>query len=407
MNPDGTVTSTWLRGTRLAGMCYLASTALVVSGLVAGTCFVEPQPDRFRMNAAPLGFGNWDGVYYRRIAQHGYWHEDGASSSVAFFPGFPLLVRAIRATGFVDVNGACVVVSQGALICAFILFSAYLTVTRPEGGRDLLPASLMALAVWPPTVFFHMAYTEGVFVTLLLLATYGMARNWHPALIAIVAGAASGTRATGVALMPVLFLYCLRRAPARSGRAIAGAAFTALLGGWGLLAYMTYLHVAFDNALAFAVAQERWQQRQCPPLLEHAGSLLALEPAWTVYVPSSPVFCWRFGSACRSLAGLDRANPLYFGLSALAVVYGHRRGILTADESLLCAMLLLIPYVGHSYRSGMMGHARYAAAAMPLYIIAGQVTLAMPAAVRRLCFGGAAVVLATYAALFAAGHRII
>lgn len=70
---------------------------------------------------------------------------------------------------------------------------------------------MLSLGLWPFGVFFHVAYTESLFLLLLLLVMYGIERRWHPVTVALIAGLASGTRAMGTALIVPLVLYVWQR----------------------------------------------------------------------------------------------------------------------------------------------------------------------------------------------------
>src|SRR5437870_3719554 len=92
--------SRW-RADLLAGVAVYAITALpVLAGLAAASAPGAP--------ARPgAGTGtlerccHYDGAHYGNVATDGYRFRPGAQSSVAFFPGYPLAVRALmRATGW-------------------------------------------------------------------------------------------------------------------------------------------------------------------------------------------------------------------------------------------------------------------------------------------------------------------
>ena len=68
-----------------------------------------------------MGWVGWDSSWYMRIAEEGYRYTPGEQSSVAFFPVYPLAIRAVEALG-PDVYQAGVLVT---LLCgplAILLF---------------------------------------------------------------------------------------------------------------------------------------------------------------------------------------------------------------------------------------------------------------------------------------------
>lgn len=76
------------------------------------------------LTSSPLlnALSRWDGSWYVQIAREGYSYEQGVRSSVAFFPVFPLLTRAVaQLIGRVDDTTlviAGIVVANGALVVA-------------------------------------------------------------------------------------------------------------------------------------------------------------------------------------------------------------------------------------------------------------------------------------------------
>src|SRR6266536_4700984 len=50
--------------------------------------------------ARPFGvLSAWDGIWYRRVAEHGYLLVPGQQSDTAFFPLYPALLHVVHSTG--------------------------------------------------------------------------------------------------------------------------------------------------------------------------------------------------------------------------------------------------------------------------------------------------------------------
>ena len=77
----------------------------------------------------------------------------------------------------------------------------------PTAPTGLPMFVLLALGLFPPTLFMRMAYSESLFLFLTVLAMYGMERNWRLWGIAAVVGLATATRFTGVALLLPLAMH--------------------------------------------------------------------------------------------------------------------------------------------------------------------------------------------------------
>src|SRR5437868_7228260 len=73
----------------------------------------------------------WDAGWYVEIARDGYRYEPGSPSNVAFFPLYPLLIRAIHALLLLPANDYCwlltaIALSNAALFICLIYFRALL-----------------------------------------------------------------------------------------------------------------------------------------------------------------------------------------------------------------------------------------------------------------------------------------
>lgn len=304
---------------------------------------------------------------------------------------------------------ALVLVSNACLLGLFALFGVYL---QPEGAAEIAAEtdwSLIALGLWPLGFFFRMAYSESLFLLVMLAAMLGMKRHWQPLWIALLVGLATACRPVGGALVPVFLLYLWKRTEGQLNRVADWLWRSALLGPvacWGLAAYMIYLQVEFNEPLAFAKTQERWHVRPTEPPLRHLQALLTGEPIWSCYVPGNEAYWAKYEPRPDPLFSLQFANPIFFVVTAGLVILGGWKGWLDRSELLLSAGLLLIPYVTHSYQTVMMGQGRYSASVFPLYIVLGQLLSRMPPPLAGLCCGFSAVYLVIYSALFAAWYRV-
>jgi hypothetical protein len=92
----------------------------------------------------------WDGIWYRRVAVHGYLFVPGHQSDTAFFPLYPILLRAVHMTGL-PLDAAGLLLSNLLLLAALLAFY--------ELGLALLPAadarrSAIFVAVFPTSYVF-------------------------------------------------------------------------------------------------------------------------------------------------------------------------------------------------------------------------------------------------------------
>src|SRR3954470_4949637 len=149
---------------------------------------------------APLA--RWDSVWYLGIAHAGY---DGAST--AFFPLYPLLVRALAPYGDPGaLLGAAYFVSLVSLAGALYLVRRLVEL---ELGPVVARRSLLLLAFFPGALWLGAPYAESLFLLLSVGAIYA-ARTGHWAWAGVCAALASGTRSAGIVLLVPLALMWWR-----------------------------------------------------------------------------------------------------------------------------------------------------------------------------------------------------
>src|SRR4051812_9426096 len=113
----------------------------------------------------------WDGFWYRYIAQHGY-GLPAQPVDAAFFPLYPL---AIKAVAFVvrDFQVASLLVSNGCLIAGALILSALLRLDYEE----LISRRVITFLMFSPASFFlSAAYTESMFLLLSVGALFAARR---------------------------------------------------------------------------------------------------------------------------------------------------------------------------------------------------------------------------------------
>ena len=390
---------------RVALGFFLASALVTGCGVLFGTTYLPPRTAVANDNGPLAGFGRQDGANYRELLTDGYSYDQDRRSTVAFFPLYPLAARLVWWVSGLSPEAALLVVSQTALAASFVLLAAYCRARFPDAA-DVTPCVVAVFAFFPLTAFFHMAYSEPLLLALAAAVLLGTARGWPPVGLAVLCGLASATRPVGVALVPVVLLYLWHRSPGWR-TFLPRAVVLAPLACSGLLAYMTYQHYAFGDALAFAKTQEHW--RIYPPSADSSKlwSLVTLEPVWAAYDPDSPRYWGRITRNHEPAYSLAFLNPIVFVLAAVTVIAGGLARWLNRYEVVLAAGLLLIPYVTRAYENSMLSMARFSAAALPCYLVWGRLAAGLPPAVQ---VGGAAVggyFLGVYAALFAAGYGFI
>ncbi len=210
-------------------------------------------------------WAHWDGGWYSLIATEGYGAR--APESTAFFPLFPMLIRAGTTLG-----------GGPALWGVFIslvatLFALYFLYRIAEKLQDVKAAraATLAFAFFPTAFFLNAVYTEALFAAL-ALGSFWAVYVRRDLLLAVVFGAfASATRNLGLLLLIPLAYEWLRNRQEFGWRGAMWMAFVPT----GLLGYMVFLWARFGDPFLFASQQsDYWSRHLTNPMSAMAG-------AWT------------------------------------------------------------------------------------------------------------------------------
>ena len=204
--------------------------------------------------AKPFGvLAVWDGIWYRRVAVHGYLFVPGHQSDTAFFPLYPVLLRIAHLTGM-PLDAAGLLLSNLLLLGALLLLY--------ELGLALLPAAdarraVIFAAVFPTSYVFSMIYPESLVLACMALATLLAVRGrWLSC--SIVGAAAALARPEGALLVLPLAAIAIDRwrtlSPEARGRAVAAV----LAPPAALLSFLLYLGWAVHDPFAWNETQQAW-----------------------------------------------------------------------------------------------------------------------------------------------------
>jgi hypothetical protein len=211
---------------------------------------------------------SWDGQWFLAIADGGYagvpdglvdaFGHRSAETPLAFFPGYPLVVRwfaAVDGSGGIGlVTSALTVTIVSGVVCSYGLARLGRHV---RGGSRLTGLVLVALfAATPMSVVLSMAYSEAMFCALAAWALVGvLEKRW---LLAGVCCALAGlVRSTGAALVLAVGIAALLVVVGnpRSWRAWLGGAIAPL----GLAGYLAWVGTRTGEWNGwFALQQRGW-----------------------------------------------------------------------------------------------------------------------------------------------------
>ena len=201
-------------------------------------------------------FVAWDSGWYFDIARHGYDFNPERESNVAFFPLYPLLMRAI-AWPF---GGSDRAIWVAGIVVSVMAFAAALLVLhrvteRLLGSREVARRTVLLISVFPFSFFFTVVYTEALFLLLTLLAVAAAydSRWWRAG---AWGGLAALTRPNGILILVPLAGLALASPGdlhARVRRLLPLGLIPAALAAFGAFLY----HLSGDP-LAWLHAQNAW-----------------------------------------------------------------------------------------------------------------------------------------------------
>ena len=328
---------------------------------------------------------HFDGVWFARIAEHGY-----GLKRAAFFPLYPAAMRAVSAVvGKTDLAG--IIVSTVCYAAALVIL--YRLVKEEFDARTALWAVVL-LSFAPTSFFFQAVYSESLFL-FLTVASFAAGRKGHWLLAGAAGLLAALTRSAGLILVVPLAWMWLEQ---RRGRAIAlpgGAARPPLLTdrrakvlslGWlllvpaGLGLFMAYTLVRFHNALLFIAAQHYWHRKLSFPGVAVVDGARAAIRSVRVIVARPDVFFdvarLPFHDQWLTIGNLTAFLALLFAAALLVVCW--RR--LPASYTVFAIAALLLPLSYPTHSTPLLSLPRFVLVDFPLFIALAVVLVKRPVA---------------------------
>lgn len=233
---------------------FVMSRLLVLLAAVAAESLVPRNPLLIPGDGAPIltSLTSWDGWYYLGIARDGYLADPvaGEYRNVAFAPLYPLVVRALSFPLPGAVGLIAVIVANVAFLIALGLLVRLAT---PYLGRRRASLSASLLAIYPFASVFAMAYTESLFLLVMVWAFLAAERR-HRAWAGIAFALAVLGRLQGVALLLPLLLLMLRQDGWRPRPSQAWL----ILGPLAVAAFFAYIGAVTGSATAYLDAHQAW-----------------------------------------------------------------------------------------------------------------------------------------------------
>ena len=179
-------------------------------GFVVKTTFPLDRPENFTVYAEPHVFwdmyARYDSGWYYTIAQEGYRYVPGEPSNLAFFPLYPLCMRALGGMFGGEQHHyylAGMLVSHAAFLAALIVLF-YLA--RLDLDEKAAQRAVLYIAVFPFSLFYARVYPESLFL-LLSVSAFLLFRTRRWELGGLAGGLAALTRVNGI--LSIVALSCI------------------------------------------------------------------------------------------------------------------------------------------------------------------------------------------------------
>jgi hypothetical protein len=313
---------------------------------------VRPFTMPFSQTALAETFAAWDSGWYFDIASRGYYFTPDGQSSVAFFPLYPLLMRALAwPFGLTDaaVWVAGIVISYAAFFAGLVV--VHRLTERSFGDREMARRTVLLIAVFPFSFFLTRVYPSGLFFLLAALSVSAAYRTrWLMA--GICGGLAALTRPHGILIALPLTLLAVDRSSWRATivRLLQLAPIPA-----AFLGYCAYVWSIAGDPLAWLSSQEQWGYSLGHPpwqqLLSVIGSIERYGPYDYFFTSPEAPFRLFHGAAAVFLIAV---TPMVF----------KRLG---TPLGMWVLVSCLIPLTSNA----LEGIGRYAAALFPVFMAVG------------------------------------
>ncbi len=222
-------------------------------------------------------FERFDALWFLRIATSGYGLERLDDGSAAFFPGYPLAIRAVSPVLGGHPLAAALLISNLSLLAALVVLYF---LTRSELSEALARRVVVYAVIFPTSFFFFAPYSESQFFLLAITSLWAARRRrWW---LAAAAGAlAAATRNVGLLLIAPLLVEAIHQRredlvaetdPGRADLRLVKAVVAALAVGIGTGAYLLFWNNFGGDALAPLHHQTTWQREFSYPWETIAGA---------------------------------------------------------------------------------------------------------------------------------------
>ena len=316
----------------------------------------------------------WDAGWYLEIAKSGYTYHPGYPSSTAFFPLYPLLIRACHTIFHVPATDYWflvigIFISNACVIVALIYFHELLAI---DFSKSVASRANLYLLVFPTAFFLSSVYAESLFLALTLGAFfYARTNRWTAG--CILAALATLSRSQGVLIGLPLFLEYLQQRNFNVRQIKWNVLAFAFIPA-ALISFLFYLEAKFGSWSVIFNVQQAWGRRLMWPwhtlswLLRHAPPLSTEHHEWLdlgflsllliaaviglrLLRFSYSVYAWvsvLFFSSWGMLGSIPRFDLVVFPLFIVVAILGTRCYAFHVSYLVIASMVAALFMILHS-----------------------------------------------------------
>ena len=201
-------------------------------------------------------FARYDSGHFEGIAWGGYRPTPGGRSNIAFFPVYPLMMRAVarlfgRQHAIFYISGIAV-----SWLCFVLAMVALYYLARLDLPPPLAERAVLLTMIFPFSFFYGVVYSESTFLLFAVLAFYFFrTRRWVAG--GLCGAFATATRVPGILLLaPLAWLAWQQVQPTRRDRMAATVGLVLAAAGFG--AYCLYVYRLTGDPLEWVATLQRW-----------------------------------------------------------------------------------------------------------------------------------------------------
>jgi hypothetical protein len=311
----------------VASRLIIVVAAFVAEALIPRNPLLDPGAD------GPIlrSLTSWDSWYYLGIVRDGYQADpvSGAYSNIAFPPLYPLLVRLLSWPIPGSEGIVAILVSNIAFLVALGLL---VRLGVPCLGRRRATMAAGLLVIYPFASVFAMAYTESLFL-LLMVAAFLAAERGHRVWAGSFLALTVLCRLQGIALIVPLLILMLRQDGWRPRPSLGWL----LLGPLAAAAFLGYIATVTGAPTAFLDAQQAWGREGIggAPAGTTIGAMFSPYQGALVAILAASTFLLVF-------VRVDRLRPEYWLIPVLFIAAELSSGSLEAVGRIT---MLAFPFV--------------------------------------------------------------